>query len=151
MPYSLNESPAIQKERQCNCWVSLILGHEQADFKVTLTFFKLNVHILKIMKYADISSISTNSIVPSHNHAPALVHWILAINKIHLTGQICWLTQLLLECLCPASLNSVVVQLDWTSCADTQKINLQWGREGNRVTVRTPGPPPLTKMSSRQP
>ena len=42
----------------------------------TLTFSRLDVHILQILKCVDVPGRSTNSIMPFHDCAPNLVHWL---------------------------------------------------------------------------
>ena len=39
-----------------------------------LTFSRLDVHILQILKYVDMPGMSTNFIVSFHNYVPTLVH-----------------------------------------------------------------------------
>ena len=51
-----------------------IFGSHLVVLKTILTIFRLNVHILQILKYVDISSMSPNSIMLFHNIDSTLIH-----------------------------------------------------------------------------
>ena len=54
--------------------LSLPLSHKKG-YSGSLWLFRLDVHILQMFKYVDIKGMSTNSIMPFHNHDPISVHW----------------------------------------------------------------------------
>ena len=53
-------------------------------FTITLTFFKLDVPDLEILKIRDIPGMSFNFIMPFHNDVSKSVHWYSQHHKIGL-------------------------------------------------------------------
>ena len=57
------------------------VGSQNGPLKPPATCLELKVHNLQILKIVDLQGMSTNSIMPSHNVDPKLVHWLSRVQQ----------------------------------------------------------------------
>ena len=74
LAFFLSRPPLIWKFTNANFERSLFDTHLDL-LKNTMTFFRLHVFNLEILKIEDIPGMSLNSIMPFHNDVSKLVHW----------------------------------------------------------------------------